>query len=170
MSHLKELTTFKQELFGLLTGDTLLMRALVNTDNINSLVNDLPRKDGQRQLPRHFMYENLFPFPWIATGMETEKKAYITVDIMNSGLMNNYYKDMAIGVYVFCHQDVIKMINEDGSVVNRMDFIAQRIDELLNQNRNFGIGKLAFAGFKSDRMTDQIPGQCLIYSTATFDR
>ena len=170
MAYLDELTKFEREVFRLITSDEKLMRAVTNTDKKNSLIQSLPLTNGQKSLPKDFMYKNLFPYPWIGTNMEEEKKAYITLDVMNLSSASDYYKEMSIAIYVFCHQDVIQMLDEENEIVNRINYILQRIERLMNQNPDFGIGKLKFRGLRSERISLQIPGRFIVYSTMDYDR
>lgn len=172
MAHLEELTTFKEELFRVITSDITLMKALVNINTEDSLNQPLAKINGnQHTKPIDYMDVVLFDYPWIGSDLETEEKSYITVDIANPDLKSDYYKNFKIAIYVWCHQNRIKMINKERTKrVNRTDFIAQRIDKLINQSTEFGIGKLQSSGFKSERMTEHIPGISIVYDTVSFDR
>lgn len=172
MPYLDELSSFKDELFKAITSDMDLMKALVNIDTEDPLTQPLAKIDGkQHTRPIDYMDVVLFDYPWIGTDLETEQKAYITIDIANPNLAGDYYKNFSIAVYVWCHQNKIKMINKERTKrLNRTDFIVNRLEKLLNQSTNFGIGKLRSKSFKSERMTEQIPGISIIYETISFDR
>lgn len=169
MAYLEELTKFEREVFRTLTGDEKLMRAVVNTNYENSLIHTLPLKNGRKSLAKDFMYENLFPYPWIGTDMEQEKKAYLTMDIIDISGTGGHFKNMGIAIYAFSHQDVVKMLDENNETVNRINYILQRVDRLLNGSRNFGIGKLMFEGMRSERMSNTHPGRFIVYGTSEFN-
>lgn len=172
MAYLEELTTFREELFKAITGDMELMKALVNVDTEDPLNQPLKKIDGkQHTKPIDYMDIVLFDYPWIGTELEVEEKAYITMDIANPNTRGNYYKNFSIAIYVWCHQNRMKMMDKDRTRrIIRTDYIVQRLERLLNQNTEFGIGRLQSAGFKSERMTEQIPGVSIVYETVSFDR
>ena len=170
--HLQELTDFKEQMMRLITSDNKLMKALVNLNTEDPLNSSLAKLNGAQHTTGWDYFDVVvFDYPWVGTDLETEQKAYITLDFMNTGLSGNTFKDISIAVYIWCHKNKLRMYDEKGlRKMSRVDYIAQRLEKMLNQSPNFGIGKLTFAGFKLDRLTPDIPGMCLVYATSSFDR
>lgn len=160
MAYLEELTSFKEEALRLIVTNPRIMQAVVNNEEecfLNLVEN-----------PGSYLYKNIFPYRHTIPEVEKEKKTYITMDFANFALINNYYKDFTMGIYVFTHKDLMK-IKEDGHNKLRVDFIISEIDKIFNRARGFGIGRLQFSGLQSLTINNNFLGSVIIYETIEFN-
>lgn len=119
-----------------------LLSMFQNDDDIVAALNIHEDEDAEDLIGKR-----LFPYWFIPTTQE-EVKTYILVEVAINTERNRYsgsdrifYDHPTITVYVLSHQDDMIM-SEAGISAVRTDYIAERIDNLLNGYRGLGIGKL----------------------------
>lgn len=83
------------------------------------------------------VYKNIFPFLRIPE-TQNEVKSYITmsVDMPKVSTKNYFFKDMVITLNVIVHEDRMRMPISFSAT--RADYIASLINQIFNQNNNYG--------------------------------
>lgn len=83
------------------------------------------------------VYKNIFPFLRIPE-TQNEVKSYITmsVDMPKVSTKNYFFKDMVITLNVIVHEEMMKMPTSFNAT--RADYIASLINQIFNQNKNYG--------------------------------
>jgi hypothetical protein len=99
---------------------------------------DLLNVDGQAEYPDDLIYQNIFPFARMPD-TEQETKAYITVSVNVERLdsRNDMVRRMRIVIRIFSHADLMRV---SGQSMDRIDLMAARVDKLLNETQDIGIG------------------------------
>lgn len=155
MNNLTELFELKENILIKLLEDQELLKAVLNT---TSTVED----------PTICLYENIFPYKHTIEDTLTEEKNFITLEYASSGLINDNFKNYSITFFIIVHENLIK-INYNNMTILRTDFIASRIDDIFNNARGFGIGKLKFAGLQPLIINDSFTGIQLFYNNLDFN-
>jgi hypothetical protein len=75
------------------------------------------------------------------------------------------YKVGVIRFYIFTHVNLLRT----NYGVLRADYIANKIDEIFNQTRDLGIGKLQFEFMNDEKFTSSHYGLCLEYKNYDFN-
>lgn len=83
-------------------------------------------------------YKNIFPYAFVPNTTEVTD-TYITIRLNGFKSINQSFKDGYVEIYAFTHKDLIR--TNDGL---RHDLIINEIDEMFNQSRVLGLGKLEF--------------------------
>ncbi len=83
------------------------------------------------------IYKNIFPYLRIPD-TQNESCSYITmsVDMPKVSTKNYFFKDMVITLNVIVHQDIMEMPKIFSAT--RADYIASLINQIFNQNKNYG--------------------------------
>ncbi len=160
MAHLKELTLFKEELMYRIVSNEQIMKTIAypTEDCLDKTVDD----------PGFYLYKNIFPYRWTVDETQANQETYITMDFADFRLSEVHYKNLAMGIYVFCHKDIMLIRNGDRRML-RIDYILQELDTMLNRSRDFGIGRLQFAGLSSIQVNHEITGSVIAYNTFDFN-
>lgn len=92
------------------------------------------------EYPDEMIYERLFPFARIPD-TEEEVKTYITItiDVPSIGDKNDIVRNVTISIRAITHSDLMKVPSQNGT---RIDLISAKVDEILNESYDFGIGKV----------------------------
>jgi len=160
MARLTEIFYYKEKLIDAITSDQLLMRALVNP-GMDALT--LPDPDVS-----DVIYKNVFPYKYNDDTIIEQAKNYIFMDFAATGISGNNFKDISITLYVLVHKTMDLLLNDSQTVV-RTDYIAYRLDEIIN-NKRYGIGKVQFNTFRPLGNTPTgFLGVALIYTTIDFN-
>jgi len=111
-----------------------IIRHLIQDNELVSLVDE--RKEFE--YADDLIYERLFPFGRIPE-TEQEMKTYVTimVDVPSIGTRNDVVRDVVLTVRVITHSNLMRVSGRNGT---RIDLLAARVDELLNESFDFGIG------------------------------
>lgn len=90
------------------------------------------------EYPDELLYRNCFPFNRIPA-TEEEVSVYITVmvDIPRVYDRNDVARNVTVTIRVYAHEALMQVPGQDG---DRTDLISVRIDEMLNESQDFGIG------------------------------
>lgn len=135
--------------------------ALVNTillKDVNSTVEDRAS----------LLYKNIFPYKKAIQETITDKTCFITMEYAAFGTVEYKFKEASLTFYVIVHEDLMRMKLGNRYVV-RTDYLAHRIDDLFNQTRGFGIGRLSFGGMKTVEMPNGWEGLAIYYNTMDFN-
>ena len=125
----KELTEYKET----------LCRLFVNSDDIRALL----KTNDDTIKKKDLVYKQIFPYTYLPD-IQKEENIYLCFDIevprINSN--SNIMKDVVIYVDALVHQSFME--TSEGI---RTDLFANKIDELLNGSKDFGMG-LALASLR----------------------
>lgn len=119
--------------------------ALMKLNVILKLVQDeelaqLLDNNHEFEYPDDMIYERIFPFGRIPE-TEQEVKTYVTVMVSVPSIRsNNIARNVQMTVCAITHRDLMKVKSKNGT---RIDLIGARIDALLNESEDFGMGKVA---------------------------
>ena len=96
------------------------------------------------------LINNIFDYEYVDK-TTTSAEAYIWVEADVPYVSNKTIKGMAIYVTIACHKQFMKLDNRifKGLMGNRRDNIARFVDLILNDNFDFGIGKLSLKSVKT---------------------
>lgn len=111
-----------------------IMKYLISDQEICELVDPAHRVE----YPDDLLYRNIFPFNRIPA-TEEEVSVYITVmvDIRRVYERNDIARCVTIWMRVYAHESLMQVPRKGG---DRIDLISARIDELLNESCDFGLG------------------------------
>lgn len=93
---------------------------------------------------RHeLLYKNIFPYLRVPN-TQKETKSYITmsVDMPKVSTKNYFFKDMVITINVIVHENIMEMSKSYSAT--RADYIASLINQIFNQNKNYGNAALEY--------------------------
>ncbi len=158
MSRFSELTQNKNIIINTFIQSDNLVKALVFNDK-DFLSKSLSEVD-RSSLP----YSYIFPYRHVPD-MQSDAKTLLTMDFEYKPHCNNF-KMSSIFFYVLTHQSLVST-----SYGLRTDFMVSTIDELFNQSRLVGIGRLPFYMLE-DFVVDQggqWVGSKLAYRTFEFN-
>lgn len=111
-----------------------IIRHLLEDPELVSLLD----ANGEFEYPDDMIYDRIYPFGRVP-GTEQEVKSYITimVDVPTINQRNDMIRDVTLTVRVLSHTDLMKVNGKNG---DRIDLMSARIDTLLNESYDFGIG------------------------------
>lgn len=111
-----------------------LIRKLIANEELVALLDP----NGEAEYPDDLIYTNIFPYNRMPD-TEQEVKAYITVMTNVVGLPrnNDITRQVAVVIRVYSHADLMKV---SGESMNRIDLLSAKIDAILNESQDFGIG------------------------------
>ncbi len=159
MSRLKELTDNKNKIINSFINNEDLIKSLIFIDD-NFLDKPLP-VDFK---PTTLLYSHIFPYQHIPI-IESDAKSMITMSF-DYRPHDASFKVCAVRFYAITHSS---LVSTDYGL--RIDFIASEIDEMFNQSRIIGIGKLPFYGMR-DFIVDKAGswvGNEIAYRTFEFN-
>lgn len=160
MSRLQEVTDYK---------NTIIQRLISSQDICKAVYYREPAFLSCPEVSiEDVLYKNIFPFNYIPTTQEeiSEKKIYITISLTDfRKSANEKFKAGLIIIRTFMHKD--KFVTDEGAL--RSDFIIQKIDEILNESRGIGIGKLDFVDMQEFMVNQDYPGAFIRYRPVDFN-
>lgn len=111
-----------------------IIRHLISNAEIVRLVDP----NGEAEYPDDLIYTNLFPFGRIPD-TEQEVRVYITVvvNVPSIDKNNDLVRNVDIKVRIYAHEDLMRV---SGSGFDRIDLLSAKVDEMLNESYDFGIG------------------------------
>ena len=157
MSRFAELGQNKLNILMKLIGNEDIVKCLVNNQS-NFLDISLPMDFDVTSL----IYNSIYPYRFIPQ-IQTEPKTFIT---MRFGYKPNgmTYKNGSIYFYIITHNSLIR--TDYGML--RYDFLANKIDELMNSSRDIGLGKLPFYDMDDFIVNENYIGIYLAYKSTEF--
>ena len=145
---------------------TILMKLIGNEDIVKCLVNN-QSNFLDISLPIGFdvaslIYDSIYPYRFVPQ-IQTEPKTFIT---MRFGYKPNgmTYKNGSIYFYIITHNSLIR--TDYGML--RYDFLANKIDEIMNSSRDIGLGKLPFHDMDDFIVNENYIGIYLAYKSTEF--
>lgn len=157
MARLDELSSMKTEILTRLISNQDICKAVYYNEE-DFL--DQPEVDN----PHSLIYSNIFPYQ-VIRDLVDETKTYINLSFNNFQQINNSFKRGFITFSVVTHIDIVR--TSYGFL--RYDFIANKIDEMMNQERGFGLGRLQFNEFNEFVVKDKFIGLYLRYVPVDFN-
>lgn len=118
---------------------------------LNKNINDITEDDIDIALEQH-----IFDYEYLDDTM-LEAQSFIWVEIDIPDVSNKHIKDVRLYITVACHKQTMK-INSNiikGVGGNRRDNLVRYIDKILNNNKDFGIGKLKLEAVRSVTSSNQ---------------
>lgn len=111
-----------------------LIRKLIGNDDVVRLLDPT----GALEYPDDLIYTNIFPYDRVPK-TEQDVNTYITVQVNVASIpvKNDITRDLAIVVTIYSHEDLMYV---KGSNSDRIDLLSAKIDEILNESNDFGIG------------------------------
>ena len=111
-----------------------IIRHLIDDPDIVRLVDP----NNEAEYPDDLIYTNLFPFGRIPD-TEQEVRVYITVvvNVPSIDKRNDLIRNVDIKVRIYAHEDLMRV---SGSGFDRIDLLSAKVDSLLNESYDFGIG------------------------------
>ena len=157
MSRFAELGQNKLNILMKLIGNEDIVKCLVNNQS-NFLDISLPIGFDVASL----IYDSIYPYRFVPQ-IQTEPKTFIT---MRFGYKPNgmTYKNGSIYFYIITHNSLIR--TDYGML--RYDFLANKIDELMNSSRDIGLGKLPFYDMDDFIVNENYIGIYLAYKSTEF--
>lgn len=160
MANCTELFSYKEKIMEIYSSDVFLKKAIYNQGE-DALSQPEPDFDLLK-------YKHVFPYKLNEESIEENSGNYIYLDFAATGLDSNTFKDISMTFYILVHKSMA-LLNRDGQTVVRADYLAHRVDSMINKQRGFGLGRVKFAALRP--MTSLPPGYmgvALIYSTMDF--
>lgn len=111
-----------------------IIRHLIDDPDIVRLVDP----NNEAEYPDDLIYTNLFPFGRMPD-TEQEVRVYITVvvNVPSIDKRNDLIRNVDIKVRIYAHEDLMRV---SGSGFDRIDLLSAKVDSLLNESYDFGIG------------------------------
>jgi hypothetical protein len=156
MARLDELSKYKVTIMSRIIEDQDLCKAIYYTDN------DFLSKPNID--PYSLLYENIFPYRIIPEEVQDVSKTYVNLSFQRFRSVNNAFKSGYIYVYILCHVGALR--TSYGKI--RYDYIANKIDNMLNQERGIGLGKLEFHEMNELIINNKYIGLSLCYESVDF--
>lgn len=111
-----------------------LVKKLINNPDIVTLIDHA----GTVEYADDLIYENIYPFNRIPD-TEQEVKTYITVtvNVPSISSKNDLIRNLVITIRAYTHQSLMRVA---GKGMTRIDLLGAKIDEIMNESHEFGIG------------------------------
>lgn len=114
--------------------------------------------------PSQLIYKNIFPYRFIPEA-NILKETFITISFRKYRLVNSRFKSGYIYLNVFTHRDLFQTVYG----CTRVDYLLTKIDELLNQQRGIGMGKLEFNKMDELTVNDLYQGTYIRFKSTDFN-
>lgn len=139
-----------------------LMKDLCNSEEIVKL---LTRKTDVTVPDTSLIYKQIFPYEFIPDTVD-KAKTYICFDVDIISVPNQTYYYPALYIWVFTHKS--NMRTDGGGIMT--DKVCVEINNILNGNRTYGLGKLDLYSVDRFSPADDYLGRVLSYSAIDFNR
>lgn len=133
MANGTELKTYRQKILTLLLNDKEICELI-----LNRTISDIDDADVQNELTENNIYKYRF-----VPNTPDEQKTYVAFELSARANGDDYvYKKMKLMFYIFTHHDIIS--HSTGYL--RTDLLDERIQDIFNENKDFGLGKMKCVG------------------------
>lgn len=158
MAFLSEISDYKNTIIERLLSDQELCKALYyqTPDFLEQ-----PDIEDASEL----IYNNIYPHRFIPT-IDQTMWTYVTMALGDFRLIKRSFKVGTIAINVFTHRTTFK--TDYGCT--RVDYIVNKIDEMMNEQRGTGVGKLEFDYLKEYVVNENFQGYCIAYRSVDFNR
>ncbi|WP_336744513.1 hypothetical protein [Paenibacillus sp. y28] len=157
MTRLAELTDYKNKIINRMVGSEQLCKALFYTEP------DFLNKPAVED-PSGLIYQGIYSYRFVPK-IDQQPRTYITVTLKKFQPVKQTFKSGLIYFHVFTHTDLLP-VAQGGT---RVDYMLNQIDELFNQQRGIGIGKLEFYVMNDFVLNELYTGSYLVYKTVDFN-
>lgn len=128
---------------------------------LNDIITTMDDSDLQDRITKNY----IFKFAYIPDTQE-EAKTYITFDITsNSSASNDMYKNVKLTMNIICHKSLI----DHPSGYLRSDMIDECLQDLFNDNYDFGVGKMTCVGDSPIRINNTHYGRQIDFVSKEFN-
>ena len=115
---------------------TKIMLHLLSDKELVSLLDD----QGQFEYPDEMIYQRIFPYGRVPeTEMETKTYITVMVDVPSLQKNNDLVRDVTVTLRVLSHESLMRVPGQNGT---RIDLASARVDAMLNESYDFGIGPI----------------------------
>ena len=157
MAKFKELGKYKQLIvFKLLESQDICKALNYQTENFLEL-DDI-------EDPTELIYNNVLPHMFVPYVDDTAK-TYLSVHFKKFKSISKSFKSGLIYVSVFTHKSLFKT----NYGVTRIDFLLNKVDEILNGMRGIGLGELEFYEMDELMVNNSYSGAYLSYKPVDFN-
>jgi len=157
MAFLEELSKYKEKVVEILISDMDLCKAVYYNNQ-----NFLDQDDFDTSL---LIYNNIFPFRFIPDAAQTQK-TFITLTFGRITASSSTIKSERFCLNVFTHRDLFRTDYN----ATRVDFIINKIDQLMNRKRSLlGLGQLEFGYLDDIVVNDMFQGSTICYLPKEFN-
>lgn len=145
-----------------------ITNALLKNSDIMEL---LLGKNYTLQQKNHVVYQQIFPYLYVDE-TQIETKSYICYEVNVPRIPTATIKDVTICIWCFCHKDIMQVSgytkNGYHGSDDRVDILADMVEETLRDSDDFGIGKLHLDSVSYVYPNKITYGRQLIYTIADF--
>ena len=160
VSHIDEIIDYKRK----------VINALGHSQAVVGLILDDPNIDMGSDTAYSVYDDNLFDYNYI-DATQTQASALIMVEVEVPRIPTDTIKDMMLYIQTVVSKDFMQLkSNFNGVKGNRRDNITRQVDLLLNNSRDFGIGKLKLERVVIANVPDGYTSTMLTYSVPDFAR
>ena len=162
MARLEEISQYKYKILNKIIDNEKIVKCLYfnKEEDTDFLDKQLPTDFNKLTL----LYKNIFPYSFVPD-IQTETASFITLTFNNFKLVNGFFKSGNLIVNAFVHKSLIRT---DYSFL-RTDFLINQIDEIMNETRDLGIGKLQFSGMGEYPVNASFIGSWIKYENYDFN-
>lgn len=157
MSRFEDLAKDKNTFLNMIIGSEDIMKAIVYNER------DFLDKDSIEN-PEDYIFKQVMPYRFVPDTTD-EKKTFITMTFDDYRPVNNVFKTGNVIFHVFTHQDLFR--TDYGML--RVDFLISKVDELFNETRLGGIGKMQFLKMGSLAVNDKYHGSYIAFKMYEYN-
>jgi len=110
------------------------------------------------------VYDNIYPH-FFVPNVDDTAKTYLSIHFKRFRPISNVFKQGLIFISIFTHKSLFK--TDYG--VTRVDFLLNKIDEIMNKQRGFGLGKLELYEMDEFSVNNSYSGAYLSYKPVDFN-
>jgi hypothetical protein len=114
--------------------------------------------------PSDLIYKNIFPYRKIPT-QNDKMDSFIALSFGNYKPVRNVYKSGLIYIYAFTDLNLIETDYE----ILRTDFMISKIDEIMNNTKGIGMGRIEFWDMDEIILNDKYLGNYIAYKLYEFN-
>lgn len=159
-SMIPEIVDCPSRVLSMIQQDGDIIKLLVDDPDVNTETIDLIGKQ-------------LFDYDYVSDGITEEVLSYICVDTdIRINARDPKIKDVDLFIYIICHKDNITIDSRKFPTLkgNRRDNLVVKIENLLSENRDLGVGKLRLSYIDRFRVSDKYLGKVMVYEIPSIQK
>lgn len=143
---------------------SVIITSFMNDPNIVSVIDNPNIED-----PQDLEYENIFP-TWRVDTAELEKRTVIAVKISTtSSKKSDVVQRFFVDVLIFTSQELQKVPRTSvARGCTRIDYLAQRIEDILNRSTEIGLGETHLITNEEDSIDSRHPARMMRFEVLGF--
>lgn len=114
----------------------------------------------------NMVYDQLYPYLYVDE-TQTEVKSYLCFEVDIPRIATATIKDMKIIIWAYCHKACMKYAVK-GYLGTRVDILADMVERVFHDSRDFGIGKLRLESVTYFFPNSKYYGRQMIYTIPDF--